>query len=99
LESTRKMLFRCEYSSSAMISSAVAHAVTLLKSYTPDLDTKLLCRDYPFDDDEEWDVLIDSMYDTAQHFVSQYDFSIVNDWDNRGSPGVKLCLHSTIKCC
>jgi hypothetical protein len=59
----------------------------LLKRYTPDLDRELLHRDYQFDDDEEWDALIDSMYDTAQHFVSQYNFSVVNDQDDKGSPG------------
>jgi chromosome segregation ATPase len=53
LESTRKMLSEHDYSSSTVISSVVAHAVALLKSYVPDLDTKLLCRDYPFDDDDE----------------------------------------------
>jgi hypothetical protein len=53
-----------------MISSAVAHIVVLLKSYTLDLDTELLRRDYAFDGDEEHDRMIDSVYDTAQHFVS-----------------------------
>jgi hypothetical protein len=77
LESTRKMLSEHDYSSSVMISSMVAHAVALLKSYTGDLDLELLHRDYPFDDDEEWDTLIDSVYDIAQHFMSQYNFSIV----------------------
>jgi hypothetical protein len=85
LESTRKMLSECDYSSSVMIYSAVAHTVALLKSYMPDLDTELLRTDYPFDDDEKWDALIDSEYDTTQHFVSQYDFSVVNDQDDRGS--------------
>jgi hypothetical protein len=79
LESTRKMLSEHDYFSSTVISSAVAHAVALLKSYVPDLDTKLLCRDYPFDDDDERDTLIDNVYDTAKHFVSQYDFSVAND--------------------
>jgi hypothetical protein len=32
-----------------MISSTVAHAVALLKSHTPDLDTEQLRRDFPFD--------------------------------------------------
>jgi hypothetical protein len=89
LESTRKMLSEWEYSSSVMISSAVAHVAVLSKSYTPDLDIELLHRDYPFDDDDKWDTLIDSMYDIAQHFVSQYDFSIVNDQDDKGSPGAQ----------
>jgi hypothetical protein len=62
LESTRKMLSEPDYSSSAVISSAVVHAVALLKSYTPDLDLELLHKDYPFKEDEEWVALIDSVY-------------------------------------
>jgi hypothetical protein len=81
------MLSECDYSSSTVISLAVAHVVALLKSHVTDLDTELLRRDFPFDDDEEWDALIDSVYDTAQHFVSQYDFSTVNDQDDNGSRG------------
>jgi hypothetical protein len=46
-------------------SSTVAHAVALLKSFMPDLDTEILRRDFPFDDDEEQDALIDSVYDTT----------------------------------
>jgi hypothetical protein len=46
--------------------------MALLISYKLDLDTELLGRDYPFDDDEDWDALIDSVYDTTKHFVSQY---------------------------
>jgi hypothetical protein len=87
LESTRKMLSEHDYSSSVMISSVVAHAVPLLKSYLSDLDIELLQQDYPFDDDEERDALIDSVYDTAQHFMSQYDFCVVNDQGDKGSPG------------
>jgi hypothetical protein len=65
----------------------VAHVVTLLKSHTPDLDTEKLRRDFPFDNDEERDALFDSVYDTTQHFVSQYDFSVLNESDDNGSPG------------
>jgi hypothetical protein len=64
----------------------VAHAVALMKSHTLDLDTKKLRRDFPFDNDEEQDALVNSVYDTAQHFVSQYDFSIFNESDDNGSP-------------
>jgi hypothetical protein len=73
------MLSKHDYSSSEVISSAVAHVVALLKSYVPDLDIELLHRDYPLDNDDEQDTLIDSVYDTAQFFVSQNDFSIAND--------------------
>jgi hypothetical protein len=83
------MLSEHDYSSLAVISSMVALAVALLMSYVLDLDIELLHRDYPFEDDDEQDTLIDSMYETAQHFVSQYDFSIVNDQDDEGSPGAQ----------
>jgi hypothetical protein len=71
-----------------VISSVVAHVVALLKSHTPDLDVEKLWRDFLFDNDEERDALVDSVYDTAQHFVSQYDFSVLNESDDNGSPGV-----------
>jgi hypothetical protein len=89
MDSTQKMLSEHDYSSLAVISSMVALAVALLMSYVLDLDIELLHRDYPFEDDDEQDTLIDSMYETAQHFVSQYDFSKVNDQDDEGSPGAQ----------
>jgi hypothetical protein len=79
LESIRKTLSKRDFSSSAAISLIVGLVVALLKSYMPELDTELLRRDFPFDDDEEQGELINSVYDMAQHFVSQYDFSIIND--------------------
>jgi hypothetical protein len=75
LQSTQKTLSEHDYSSSAVISSVVAHAVALLKSHTPNFDTEHPQRDFPFDNDEEQDALIDNVYDTAQYFMSQYDFS------------------------
>jgi hypothetical protein len=48
LDSTWKMLSERNYSSSIVISSAVACAVALLKSYVSDLD-------------DEWDALKDSL--------------------------------------
>jgi hypothetical protein len=79
------MLAKRDYSSSVVISSVVAHAVVLLKSYTPDLDPKLLRKEYRCEDDGEWDTLIDSVFETTQHFVSQYDFSMVDDQDSPGA--------------
>jgi hypothetical protein len=72
LESTQRMLFERDYSSTTVISLAVAHVVALLKSYVPDLDPELLCKDNPFGDDEEqeWYALINSVYDPLQFFVS-----------------------------
>jgi hypothetical protein len=89
-ESTQKTLSEHDYSSSTVISSVVAHVVVLLKSHTPDLNTELLHRDFLFANDEERDALIDIVYDTSQHFVSQYDFSAINDQDDNGSPGAQM---------
>jgi hypothetical protein len=52
---------------------------------------ELLCRDFPFGDDkeQEWDALINIVYDPAQFFVSQYDFSMANDQEDEGSPSVQ----------
>jgi hypothetical protein len=68
------------------MSSAVAHAMALLKSHTPDLDTEILQREFPFTD-EERDAIVDSVYDIVQYFVSQYDFSVLNELNDNGSPG------------
>jgi hypothetical protein len=86
LESAQKTLSKQYFSSSVEISSVVAHVVALLKSHTSDLDTKKLQRDFPFDNDERRDALVNNVYDTAQHFVSQYDFSVLNESDDNGSP-------------
>jgi hypothetical protein len=83
------MLSEHDYSSSIVISSVVVHIVVLLKSYIPDLDPELLHKDYPLEDDEERDTLIDSVYETAQYFVSQYDFSVVKDQGDEGSSGTQ----------
>jgi hypothetical protein len=57
------MLSERDYYSSAVISSVVDHPVALLKSYVPDLDPELLCKDYPFggDEEQERDALINSV--------------------------------------
>jgi hypothetical protein len=70
LESAHKTLSKRDLSSSTVISLVVAHAVALLKSQTPDLDAEKLQRDFSFDNDEERDTIVDSIYDTAQYFVS-----------------------------
>jgi uncharacterized protein (DUF3084 family) len=57
LKSTRKMFAEWDFSSSKVISSAVAHAVALLKSYTSDLDLELFCKEYQCKDDAERDAL------------------------------------------
>jgi hypothetical protein len=85
LESTQKTLSKRDFSSSMLSSSVVAHVVALLKSHTPDLDTEKLQTDFPFND-EERDALVNNVYDTAQYFVSQYDFSVLNESDDGDSP-------------
>jgi hypothetical protein len=87
LEFIQKTLSKQDFSSLTVISSVVAHVVVLLKSHMLNLDAKNLQRDFPFDNDEERDALVDSVYDTAQYFVFQYDFSITNESDDSGSPG------------
>jgi hypothetical protein len=81
LESAQKTLSKRDFSS-----STVAHVVAMLKSHTPDLDTEKLRRDFPFNTEEERDTLVDSVYDAAQYFVSQYDFSVLNESNDGGSP-------------
>jgi uncharacterized protein (DUF3084 family) len=56
LKST-KMFAEWDFSSSEVISSAVAYAVALLKSYTSDLDVELFCKEYQCKDDAERDAL------------------------------------------
>jgi hypothetical protein len=87
LEPAQKTLSKRDYSFLALISLTLVHTIALLKSHTPDLNIEQLQRDFPFDNDEERDALIDSIYDTTQHFMSQYDFSVINDSDDNGSPG------------
>jgi hypothetical protein len=79
------MFAEWDYSSSEVIASSVAHAVALLKSHIPDLDPELLCKDYRCETDAERDALIDGSFDAAQHFVSEYDFSVANDQDSPGA--------------
>jgi hypothetical protein len=52
-----------------MISSTVAHTVALVKSHMPNFDAEVLWNDLPINDEEQ-DALVDSIYDTAQYFVS-----------------------------
>jgi hypothetical protein len=67
-------------------SSAVAHAMALVKNHIPDFDMEILRRGF-YVDEAGREALIDSVYDTAQHFVSLYDFSILTESDDNKSPG------------
>jgi hypothetical protein len=86
LEFAQMTMSKWDFTSSVVNSSAVAHVVALVKSHMPDFDAKILRRDFPIND-EEWDVLVDSVYDTTQYFVSQYDFSVLAESDDNASPG------------
>jgi hypothetical protein len=85
LESTQMALSKWDFTSLVVNSSVVGHVVALVKSHMPDFDAEILRRDFPIND-EERDTLVDSVYDTAQYFVSQYDFSILNESDDNTSP-------------
>jgi hypothetical protein len=47
---------------------------------------EILRRDF-YVDEAGREALIDSVYDTTQHFVSLYDFSILTESDDNKSPG------------
>jgi hypothetical protein len=47
-----------------MISSAVAHVVTLFKNHLPDLNMELLCQDFTVDDAER-EILVSNAFDAA----------------------------------
>jgi hypothetical protein len=70
LESTQMALSKWDFTSLVVNSSVVGHVVALVKSHMPDFDAEILRRDFPIND-EERDTLVDSVYDTAQYFVSQ----------------------------
>jgi hypothetical protein len=63
------VLSKQEFSSSAVISSAVVNAMELVKNHVPDFDTEILRRDFTIYDGE-CEALVDSAYDAAHYFVS-----------------------------
>jgi hypothetical protein len=86
LDSTQQMLSKREFSSLAVMSSAVANAMALVKNHIPDFDAEILRKDFTVDDAEQA-ALVNSDYDTAQHFVSLYDFSVLAESDDNNNPG------------
>jgi hypothetical protein len=86
LKSTQKELDKRDFSSSAVISSVMAHAMALVKNHVPDFDTEILRRGFSIDEAER-EALVDSVYNTAQHFVSLYDFFVLAKSDDNKSPG------------
>jgi hypothetical protein len=85
VESTQRALSKPNFSSSAVISSAVAHSMALVKNDMPEFDADILWRDFSINEVDH-EVLVYSVYDTAHCFVSQYDFSTLAKLDDNASP-------------
>jgi hypothetical protein len=85
LDSAQQALSKREFSSSTVISSAVANAMVLVKNHMPEFDAEILQKDFTVDDTERA-ALVNSAYDIAQHFVSLYDFSVLAESDDNNSP-------------
>jgi hypothetical protein len=85
LESTQKALSKREFSSSAVISSAVAHAMALVKNHMSEFDVEILRKDFTIDDAGR-EALVDSTYGITQYFMSLYDLSALAESDDNASP-------------
>jgi hypothetical protein len=85
LSSTQKALNKQDFSSSAVIYLVVAHVLALVKNHMPEFDAEMLRRDFTINEVER-EVLVDSVYDTAHHFLSLYDFSTLAESDDNNSP-------------
>jgi hypothetical protein len=85
LKMARQALSKREDSSVLMISTTVANAMTLLKSHLPNLDVKLLRKDFAVDEVER-EVLTSGAYDAAHEFASSYDFSSRAESEDNNSP-------------
>jgi hypothetical protein len=85
LDLARKTVSKHEDSFNMMISSAVAHAMTLFKNHLPDLNMELLRQDFTVND-AECETLVSSTLDAAQDFVSSYDFTSLAESDDNDSP-------------
>jgi hypothetical protein len=85
LESTRKTSSKRESFFNTMMSSMVAHAVTLFKNHLPDLNVELLRPDFTVDDAEH-ETLVSNAFDAAQDIVSSYDFTSLAESDDNDSP-------------
>jgi uncharacterized protein HemX len=85
LKSARQALSKHEDSSILMISTAVVNAIALLKSHLPDLDVKLLRKDFTVEEVER-EALTNGAYDAAHEFASSYDFSSLAESEDNNSP-------------
>jgi hypothetical protein len=85
LHLAQQTLSKRELSSLAVISSAVANAMALMKNHLPDLDMEILRKDFTVDD-AELETLVNSTYDATHDFVSLYNFSSLARSDDNNSP-------------
>jgi hypothetical protein len=69
------------------ISSVVVNVMSLVQNRISEFDAEILRKDFTVHD-AKWAALVDSTYDTAQHFVFLYDFSTLAESDDNNSPGV-----------
>jgi hypothetical protein len=86
LDSAQQALSKREFSSSTVISSAVANAMTLVKNHMPEFDAEILQKDFTVDDTKQT-TLVNSAYNTSQHFVSLYDFFVLAESNDNSSHG------------
>jgi hypothetical protein len=85
LDLAQQVLSKREFSSSVVISSALANAMALVKNHIPDFDTEILRKDFTVHDTERA-TLVYSTYETAHSFVSLYDFSMLAESDYNNNP-------------
>jgi hypothetical protein len=85
LESAQQALAKREGSTNMMISSVVTHTAVLFKNHLPDLNMEIMRQDFTVDDAER-EALVFSVFDTAQDFVSSYDFTSPVKSDDNDSP-------------
>jgi hypothetical protein len=85
LEMACQALSKREDSSVLMVSTAVANAMALLKSYLPDLEVELLRKDFVVDEAEH-EALTSGAYDVTHEFTSSYDFSRLVESEDNDNP-------------
>jgi hypothetical protein len=84
LESDQKTSSKRKSSFNMMISSTVAYAAVLFRHHLPDLNMDLIRQDFTVDDTEH-ETLVSSAFDTAQDFISLYDFVSLIQSDDKDS--------------
>jgi hypothetical protein len=85
LKTTRQVLSKREDSSILIISTVMANAMALLKSYLSNLDVELLRKDFMVNEADR-EALTNGAYDVAHDFSSSYDFSSLIESEDNDSP-------------